>query len=67
MTALLIASWRLAALRRKRMLPHPPVLRPMSGRRFFTAFIMLLMSLAVGIPTLAIFSFSFWLGPWYRW
>jgi hypothetical protein len=67
MTALLIASWRLAALRRKRMLPQPLALRPMSGPRFFTAFVMLLMSLAVGIPTLAIFSFSFWLGPWYRW
>ena len=29
--------------------------------------LLLAMILAVAIPTFAAFSFSFWLGPWYRW
>jgi hypothetical protein len=67
MAALLLFSLWLAALRRKRMIPKPVIIRAMSGWAFATAFATLLISLTIGIPLLAIFSFSFWLGPWYRW
>jgi hypothetical protein len=67
MAALFFFSIWLIVLRWRRLIPQPLVIQPMSGGAFAAAFATLLISMAIGIPLLAIFSFSFWLGPWYRW
>ena len=67
MAALLVRSVQLMRLRWKGGAPAPLVLVPITLREFVTAWLLLAGIIAVAIPTFAAFSFSFWLGPWYRW
>ncbi len=67
MTALGIFSFRLSLLRWKGRLPREAVFMRIPPRRFATTYITMLMLMTIAIPALAAFSFSFWLGPWYRW
>ena len=67
MAALLVRSLQLMRLRWKGGSPAPLVLVPIALREFVTSWLLLAGIIAVAIPTFAAFSFSFWLGPWYRW
>jgi hypothetical protein len=65
--ALAICSIRLGYLRLKGLAPAPLVLVPLSPWRFLAALLLLLALAAAAIPTLAAFSFSFWLSGWSGW
>jgi hypothetical protein len=65
--AILILALHQMWLRRKGGSPAPLHLVPLEGKRLASAWLALAAILSIGIPTLAAFSFSFWLGPWYRW
>ena len=67
MAALLVRSLQLMRLRWKGGAPAPLVLVRITLRELVTAWLLLAGIIAVAIPTFAAFSFSFWLGPWYRW
>jgi hypothetical protein len=65
--AMLLASIQLMRLRWQGRAPAPLTLIPLKSSEFVASWLLLAMILAVAIPTFAAFSFSFWLGPWYRW
>jgi hypothetical protein len=67
MLAIGTLSLRLARLQWKGERPGALQIMPLSRERFVMAWITFTAILAVSIPTLAAFGFSFWLGPWYRW
>lgn len=67
MAALLVRSLQLIRLRWKGGAPAPLALVPITLREFVISWLLLAGVLVVAIPTFAAFSFSFWLGPWYRW
>ena len=67
MAALLVRSLQLMRLRWKGTVPAPLTLVPITLREFVISWLLLAGIIAVAIPTFAAFSFSYWLGPWYRW
>ena len=67
MAALLIRSLQLMRLRWKGTAPAPLTLVAVTSSEFVTSWLLLAGIIAIAIPTFAAFSFSFWLGPWYRW
>ena len=67
MAALLVRSLQLIRLRWQDGAPAPLILVPITLREIVASWLLLAAILAVAIPTFAAFSFSYWLGPWYRW
>jgi hypothetical protein len=67
MAALLVRSLQLMRFRWTGRAPAPLLLVPLRSRDFVTSWLLLAAILAISVPTFAAFSFSFWLGPWYRW
>lgn len=65
--AILLMSLRLIRFRWKGRAPAPLVVVPVKSRDFVASWLILAAIVGVAVPTLAAFSFSFWLGPWYRW
>lgn len=65
--AMLLASIQLMRLRWQGRAPAPLTLIPLKSSEFVASWLLLAAIVAVAIPTFAAFSFSFWLGPWYRW
>ncbi|WP_428305295.1 hypothetical protein [Lacipirellula sp.] len=65
--AMLFFSLNLLRLRWQGKAPGPLPIVPLQTREFAGAWLLLAAIVAVAIPTFAAFSFSFWLGPWYRW
>jgi hypothetical protein len=65
--ALAVCSIKLGYLRLKGIAPAPLILVPLSPWKFLAALLLLLSLTAVAIPTLAAFSFSFWLSGWSGW
>jgi hypothetical protein len=64
--AILILTLQLIYVRwRQYREPMPWSLPGLAASRFFWNFIALFILLAVAIPTMAIYCFVFWLGPWY--
>lgn len=66
MTALLLRSLQLVRLRWSGKAPAPLTIIPVKSSELIVAWLLLAAIVAVAIPTFAAFSFSFWLGPWYR-
>lgn len=67
MAALLVRGLQLIRLRWHGGAPSPLILVPITLWEFVASWLLLAAILAVAVPTFAAFSFSFWLGPWYRW
>ena len=65
--AMLLQAARLARLRWQGSGHAPLVVIPFRLREFAAAWLLMAVIAAIAIPTFAAFSFSFWLGPWYRW
>jgi hypothetical protein len=65
--AMLFFSLNLLCLRWTGRAPGPLPIVPLQTREFVAAWLLLAVIVALAIPTFAAFSFSFWLGPWYRW
>jgi hypothetical protein len=64
--AILVLSIQLLWQRWKRRGAAPALqLTPIDVRRFAWTWAALALLAAVGLPTLSIFSFTYWLGPWY--
>jgi hypothetical protein len=65
--ALILLSARLANLLwRQRKSPAEWRISPVAGNRFAANWIALATLAVVAIPTLSIYSFTYWLGPWYQ-
>ena len=65
--AVFFFSLNLLRLRWTGRAPGPLQIVPLEAHEFIGAWLLLAAIVAVAIPTFAAFSFSFWLGPWYRW
>jgi hypothetical protein len=67
MVAIFVRGIQLAWLRWRGVAPAPIHIASLKSGRFLTAAALLTALAAIAIPTFSICSFSFWLGPWYRW
>lgn len=63
---ILVVTIQLIWKRWRRHTPIPDLqLWPVSPRRFFLNYVAMALLIAVSVPTVAIYCFAFWFGPWY--
>lgn len=65
--AIALLSSRLLWVRLQGADSHALCIHPTSRTRLIAISLVSVVLMAVAVPTLAAFSFLFWLGPWYRW